>query len=97
MTILPYASNRDTKAFAVAGGLVFTTERQTSAIDIYDALTGNHIMRQNHPPEVGPKSGQIQQDIPFSITARRLANGTYRVIHEEDAHAKNLVWSWIAQ
>lgn len=87
-----YDRNHDMKSFTVAGDLLFTVERQTSRVDVYDARLGVWLQALDPPPNLGPVAGHVWVDIPYALTAHRRQNGEYVLIQEEDVYGKNILW-----
>jgi len=80
-----------TAGVTVEGQYVFAVQ-PTGTVDVYDKDSGNELGTFGPGPEVGGTSGWV--DVPFGITAHRLADGEYLVFVEEDARGKVLMYRW---
>jgi hypothetical protein len=69
---------------------VFVVMGRSAEVRVHDTKTGAYLGSMYPGPEVHGQSGWI--DIRNAIHARKLTNGDYLVIVEEDAKAKNLVY-----
>lgn len=87
-----YDAGHDVKSFDVAGDLLFTVERQTSIVEVFDAASGRHLQQLVPPPELGPVANHIFVDIPYAIRAHQRKDGSYLLIEEEDVYGKNILW-----
>jgi len=79
-----------TRAFSVAGDLVFVTDTFKAAIQVYDAETGLRIGIAGPGKPVGYQSGWC--DFPRGLRAYRKADGEYLVFNEEDWKAKVMLY-----
>jgi hypothetical protein len=79
-------------SFCVCGKYLFTVSVFDAKVEAYDRDSGKLVGSMSPGPEVGGKSGWV--DIPYGITARRLVDGEYIILVEEDAYAKNILYRW---
>ena len=79
-------------SFCVAGRFLFTVSVFDAKVEVYSTDSCRLVGSMTPGPEVGGKSGWV--DVPYGITARRLADGEYIIIVEEDAYAKNILYRW---
>ncbi|PLZ04483.1 hypothetical protein CY652_00900 [Burkholderia sp. WAC0059] len=75
----------------VEGQYLFVVE-PTGTVVVYDKNSGKEIGTFGPGPEVGRTSGWV--DVPFGISAHRMADGEYLVFVEEDARGKVLMYRW---
>lgn len=87
-----YDERHDMKSFDVAGDLLFTVERQTSRVDVFDAASGVHVQQLVPGPELGPIADHVWVDIPYAIRAHQRKNGDYLLVMEDDVYGKNILW-----
>ncbi len=87
-----YDAGHDVKSFDVAGDLLFTVERQTSIVEVFDAASGQHLQQLVPGPELGPVANHVFVDIPYAIRAHQRKDGTYLLIMEDDVYGKNILW-----
>ncbi len=88
-----YDAGHDVKSFAIAGDLLFTVERQTSIIEVFDAASGEHLQQLVPGAELGPVANHVFADLPYSINAHRCTDGSYIVLQEDDVYGKNIpIW-----
>ncbi len=85
------------KSFDVAGDYVFTvqvkpTRDVPAKVNVYRASDGGHAGFMRPGPEVGGNSGWV--DMTHGLQAMQRKDGTYLVIVQENARAKNLVYRW---
>jgi hypothetical protein len=77
-------------SLCVEADRIFVVMGRSAEVRVYDTETGTYIGSMYPGPEVHGESGFI--DIRDAIHARKLSNGDYLVIVEEDNKAKNIVY-----
>jgi hypothetical protein len=77
-------------SMCVEANRIFVVMGRSAEVRVYDTETGTYIGSMFPGPEVHSESGFI--DIRDAIHARKLSNGDYLVIVEEDNKAKNIVY-----
>ncbi len=85
------------KSFHVAGDYVFTvqvkpTDGIPAMVSVYRIEDGEYMGFMRPGPEVGGGSGWV--DMTHGLQAIQREDGTYLVIVEENARAKNLIYHW---
>jgi len=80
------------KAMSVADDYVFMAEVFRSNVHIFDTKTGREVGLLKPGPEIWKEVGWV--DIAYGVNARRMANGDYVVIVEDNGMAKTLVYRW---
>lgn len=88
----PHAKPPVTPAgLTVEGQYLFVVE-PAGTVDVYDKDSGKEMGTFGPGAEVGNTSGWV--DVPFGISAHRLADGEYLVFVEEDARGKVMMYRW---
>ena len=85
------------KSFDVAGDHVFMvqvkpTRGVPALVNVYRGSDGGHAGIMRPGPEVGGNSGWV--DMTHGLQAMQRKDGTYLVIVQENARAKNIVYRW---
>ena len=80
------------KAFTVEGGYIFVAIARYGYITIYDRKTGKFVGRIEPGDEVHRQSGWT--DFNYAINAMKQTDGSYIILHEENAFAKVLCYHW---
>jgi hypothetical protein len=83
------------KAFTVAGDYIFVILAREGWITVYDRQTGQFVGRLQPDDTVHRQSGWA--DFNYAINARRLPDGSYEILAEENAFAKVLYYRWNPQ
>ena len=88
---LPYVAGKTFMiSMDIAGDLCFFGDSRSAHIRVYAKSDGRFLGEMRPGPEVSGESGWL--DIRDALRARRLNDGNYMIIVEEDAKAKNLVY-----
>ncbi len=88
---LPYRAEKTFMvSFAVAGDLAMAVDCKTAEVFVYDNRDGRPLGTMRPGPEVHRESGWV--DFRDALRARRLRDGRYLVLVEEDWKAKCLVY-----
>ncbi len=95
--VVRYDAGHDVKSFDVAGDLLFTVERQTSIVEVFDAASGAHLQQLVPGPGLGPVANHVFVDIPYAIRAHQRRDGSYLLFQEDDVYGKNILWRILAQ
>ncbi len=82
---------RTPAGLTVEGRYVFVVE-PAGIVHVYDKDTAQEIGTFGPTARVGYASGWV--DVPFGISAHRMADGEYLVFVEEDARGKVLMYRW---
>lgn len=80
------------KAFAVAGDYIFVVLARNGRITVYRRDTGAFVGRLEPGKEVHRQSGWA--DFNYAINARKMPDGTYEILVEENAFGKVLYYHW---
>lgn len=83
--------HHNAKSFTVEGDYIFVALGRYGYITVYDRRDGHFIGRLQPGPEVGGESGWC--DFNYAINAMRQKDGTYRILIEENAFAKILMYT----
>ena len=84
------------QSISAAGDYVFVIlSGETSAIPVYEAATGRHVITMRPGPEVAGITGLT--DIKQGVNAFQRKDGEYLVFAEEDSRAKVLMYRWKPQ
>lgn len=92
---LPYSPGRPyavAKSMAVAGDYVFVFYAGVEMVVVIDARSGDLVGRMVPTEAIAGTHGDA--DVPWAITAARLADGRYAVFCEDDRYAKQVVYIW---
>lgn len=77
-------------ALCVEANRIFVVMGQSAEVRVYDTETGDYVGSMKPGPEVHGESGWI--DFRDAIRARKLSNGDYLVMVEDDAKGKTIVY-----
>lgn len=80
------------KAFTVAGDYIFVALAREGWITVYDRHNGRFVGRLQPGESVHGQSGWC--DFNYAINAIRQADGSYLILHEENAFGKILCYRW---
>lgn len=80
------------KAFTVEGDYIFVALARYGHITVYDAHSGKLVGRIEPGENVKRQSGWC--DFNYAINAMKQADGSYLILHEENAFAKILCYRW---
>lgn len=80
------------KAFTVEGEYIFVAIARYGYITVYDRKTGKFVGRIEPGEEVHRQSGWC--DFNYAINAMKQTDGSYKILHEENAFAKVLCYHW---
>ena len=80
------------KAFAAEGDYIFIAIARYGYITVYDKSTGKLVGRIETGDNVHKQSGWC--DFNYAINVMQREDGSYLILHEENAFAKILCYSW---
>ena len=83
--------HHNAKSFTVEGDYIFVALARYGYITVYDRRDGHFVGRLQPGPEVGGQSGWC--DFNYAINAMRCEDGSYRILIEENAFAKVLMYT----